>query len=227
MSDPSRERAAWRRVEDLLGNDRLLLGDHWSYNLADDPKRLAFVLSRYKFAARLIGRNRKVLELGCSEGLAGVILAEFAEHYTGVDSDHEAIVSARRNWDPARFTFHEDDFLGKSYGQFDAVVSMDVVEHIEPAFEQQFFLALWQNLTPSGIGIIGTPNLTSSPYASPVSLANHINLFDAARFRSTLTRYFERVFIFGMNDEVVHTGFLPMAHFLIGVGCCKRKKIHD
>ena len=45
-----------------------------------------------------------------------------------------------------------------------------------------------------------------------------MNLFDAARLRKTMERYFRGVFMFGVNDELVHTGFYPMAHQLICVG---------
>ena len=30
--------------------------NHWSYNFREDPKRLAFVLSRYQFAAKMGAR---------------------------------------------------------------------------------------------------------------------------------------------------------------------------
>jgi len=30
------------------------------------------------------------------------------------------------------------------------------------------------------------------------------------------------VFVFSMNDEVVHTGFYPMAHYLLAVACHRR-----
>jgi hypothetical protein len=40
--------------------------------------------------------------------------------------------------------------------------------------------------------------------------------------RTLLSRFFENVFIFSMNDEVVHTGFSPMAHYIIGLGCGRR-----
>lgn len=34
-------------------------------------------------------------------------------------------------------------------------------------------------------------------------------------FKNTMQRYFHNVFMFSMNDEVVHTGFHPMAHYLL------------
>ena len=71
--------------------------DHWSYNFRTDPKRLAFVLSRYKFAAAMGSKNRTVLEMGCGEGIGSTVLAETAVSYTGVDLDKEAIISAQKN----------------------------------------------------------------------------------------------------------------------------------
>jgi hypothetical protein len=34
-----------------------------------------------------------------------------------------------------------------------------------------------------------------------------------------LAQSFHNVFVFSMNDEVVHTGFHQMAHYVIGLGC--------
>ena len=39
----------------------------------------------------------------------------------------------------------------------------------------------------------------------------HRRLVELAR---VMARHFENVFLFSMNDEVVHTGFHPMAHYL-------------
>lgn len=203
----------------VRGNQSIVLGQHWSYNIYDDPKRLAFVLSRYQFAAEIVGYGKRVLELGCSEGLAGLVLADHAMSYVGVDSDSEAIGVACRNWERRGVSFIEGDFMGRCFGEFDAVVSMDVVEHIDPKYELVFFDTVRKNLVADGLCVIGTPNLAASAHASAVSRANHINLFDGKRLKNTLSRHFRNVFVFGMNDEVVHTGFLPMAHFLLGIGC--------
>ncbi len=206
----------------MLGNERITLGQHWSYNLRDDPKRLAFVLSRYKFAARMAGRGGTVLELGCSEGLGGVLLAEFASGYIGVDYDAEAVQAARRNWGGEKMRFVEENFLGKVYGEFHAVVSLDVVEHIEQRLEKEVFDTVRRNTRDGGICIVGTPNVSASVYASASSRANHVNLFDADRLKAALSGCFGRVFVLGMNDEIVHSGFAPMAHYLLAVGCVRR-----
>ena len=38
-----------------------------------------------------------------------------------------------------------------------------------------------------------------------------------------MQRHFHNVFLFSMNDEVVHTGFSPMAHYLLALCCTKRR----
>ncbi len=72
-------------------------------------------------------------------------------------------------------------------------------------------------LTRDGVCIIGTPNISAHVHASPASREGHINLKSADTLKALLSRHFANVFIFSMNDEVVHTGFYPMAHYLIAL----------
>jgi 2-polyprenyl-3-methyl-5-hydroxy-6-metoxy-1,4-benzoquinol methylase len=218
----SDERELWGKVTDMLGSGQKELGSHWTYNLWNDPKRLGFVLSRYKFAAKMGCRGRRVLELGCSEGIGAPILAEQATAYTGIDIDEPAIEAARRNWAGERLSFLSGDFLDKPVGSFDAVVSLDVVEHIQPDAAPLFFDAVAANLDGDGVAVVGTPNATSEAYASEASRRGHVNLYEAPRLRESLERIFHNVFMFGINDEIVHTGFAPMAHYLVAVGCYRR-----
>lgn len=212
-------RQQWQQVREHFGGPDWKLGRHWSYNLSVDPKRLGFVLSRYKFAAKMACRGGDVLEMGSSEGIGTAILAESARSYTGVDLDSEAIHAARQNWNQTGIRFVEDDFLGKVYGRFDSVISLDVIEHIAIEQEHRFFGTIVNNLAEDGIAVIGTPNQTASAYASAASQEGHINLYTAPRFRETIGRFFHTVFLFGMNDEIVHVGFEPMTHYLLAVAC--------
>jgi hypothetical protein len=76
---------------------------------------------------------------------------------------------------------------------------------------------LCNSLTENGILMIGTPSLESQAYASPPSKAGHINCKTSTELKALLEKYFFHVFIFSMNDEVVHTGFSPMAHYLLAL----------
>lgn len=217
------ESEIWDGVKDMIGKRRLTLGGHWSFNLRNDPKRLPFVLARYKLAAKMACKNANVLELGCSEGIGTPILAEFAKSYTGVDMDAEAIDAAMQNFVADNRRFLADDFLDKTFGTFDAVVSLDVVEHIVPAMENRYFDTIIANLTDTGIAVVGTPNKTSEAYASPMSKAGHVNVFTMDHLMQAMGRVFHNVFPFGINDEVVHTGYAPMCHYIVCVGANRRR----
>lgn len=222
MEQQLTEKTAWDNTKELLGHYKVNFGSHWSFNFRNDPKRLGFVLSRYKFAAKMSCKNSRVLELGCSDGIGATILAEQAVSYTGVDLDEAAIRTAQENLKFEKFNLFHDDFMGKKYGEFDAIVSLDVIEHIHKEFEDLFFRTVMDNLSPDGIVVIGTPNITADPYASPPSKLGHVNLYSQARLVGEMKKYFHQVFPFGMNDEIAHTGFAGMSHYLACVGCHRR-----
>ena len=222
MHQEHKEKTAWDNTSLMLGDSHFTFGKHWSFNFRNDPKRLGFVLSRYKFSAKMIGERSRVLELGCSDGIGITILSENTKTYTGVDLDREAIDAAKENVAGQECLLIHDDFMGKTYGTFDALVSLDVIEHIFPEYEEIYFETITQNLDENGICIIGTPNMSAAPYASRASELGHVNLYSQARLVEEMKKYFFQVFPFGMNDEVLHTGFSEMAHYLICVGCHKK-----
>lgn len=93
----------------------------------------------------------------------------------------------------------------------------DVLEHINPEDEPQFLANLAASLSSDGVAIIGMPSLESQAYASPASLAGHVNCQSAPQLKAAMERHFGVVFMFSMNDEVVHTGFHKMANYIFAV----------
>jgi len=105
---------------------------------------------------------------------------------------------------------------------YDGIYSLDVMEHIEAAHEDTYLSNLKTSLNEHGTLIVGMPSLESQAHASPVSKEGHVNCKSGDDFKIALERHFHNVFVFSMNDEVIHTGFTPMAHYLLAV-CCARK----
>jgi 2-polyprenyl-3-methyl-5-hydroxy-6-metoxy-1,4-benzoquinol methylase len=200
----------------------ITLSPHMSNALIKDPKRLAFVLSRYTFAGQMTEDCASILELGCSEGIGAALLHKFEKKYLGLDLDSVAIEAAKKNfWAPC-VNFELANFLHPFEGKYGGVVSLDVLEHISPGNnEKLYFETITDHLTDHGVCVIGTPNITSSQYASTESMAGHVNMFSAQRLKDVMSIFFNTVFIFSMNDEIVHTGYYPMAHYLFSVGCSK------
>lgn len=190
----------------------------------EDPKHLVFRLSRYKFVAKMLSGRRHVLEVGCGDAFGIRIVQAEVGALTAVDFDPVFIEDVRQRMVPRwQFDARVHDVLeGPVPGSFDAVYALDVLEHIEQKDEKLFLTNAFANLDPNGAAIIGVPSLESQVYASPQSKEGHVNCKTAPDLKRLLQEYFHNVFMFSMNDEVVHTGYHKMAHYLFAVGVGKR-----
>jgi SAM-dependent methyltransferase len=187
----------------------------------DDPRRLAFVLSRYKFVAKMLSGKGRVLEVGCADAFASRIVQQEVAHLTAVDFDPIFVDDIRRRMDK-RWQLDvlvHDMLQGPVPGGFEAAYCLDVLEHIAPRDERCFLTNLVDSLDDHGTLIVGMPSLQSQAYASAASKAGHVNCKDGTELKRLLGEFFHHTFVFSMNDEVVHTGFYPMAHYLLGVAC--------
>ena len=101
---------------------------------------------------------------------------------------------------------------------FDAAYALDVIEHVPLAEEHAFLGELIGSLATNAVLILGSPSRESQAYASEISRAGHVNCKTAEGLAALLRPQFKAVLSFSMNDEVVHTGFAPMAHYLFAVG---------
>lgn len=108
--------------------------------------------------------------------------------------------------------------LAAPSGAFDGACSLDTIEHVPATEEEAFMRHIVSTLTPHAVCLVGTPNATAAEYASAKSREAHINLKHAHELRELMNRHFHNVFLFSMNDEIVHTGFYPMAHYLFVMG---------
>lgn len=191
----------------------------------DDPKRMAFVLARYKFVAKMLSGKKRVVEVGCGDAFATRIVQQEVESLTALDFDPVFIEDVQERMNP-RWpveTMVHNVLDGPIPGQpFDAAYALDVLEHIQPSDEHRFISNIVSSLSPHGVLIFGMPSLQSQPYASPLSKAGHVNCKDGSAFRALMSNYFNHVFVFSMNDEVVHTGFYSMANYLLAV-CCEQE----
>ena len=200
----------------------LMINESWN----QDPKRTLFTLSRYKFVAKMLAGCERVLEVGCADAFGTRLVQQSVGKVVATDFDpifiEDAISRMDPHW-PLECRVH--DMLSDPVpGQFDAVFSLDVLEHIQPAQEQLFIENMIAPLLPNGVLVVGMPSIESQAHASPQSKVGHVNCKSGADLSGLFKRYFHNVFQFSMNDEVVHTGFAPMAHYLFVLCCGKRSR---
>src|SRR5262245_1916579 len=93
-----RAKQAWEEVAALQqykDSDTIAMGPHTSFQYRVDPKHLVFVLSRYKFAAKLFSGRKNVLEVGCGDAFGTPIVAQSVNRVVGVDWDARLIASTQ------------------------------------------------------------------------------------------------------------------------------------
>ena len=59
----------WLDVKKRMGDRRVVFGRHLAYWYDHSPRRLLHCMSYYKFASKLIGPGKRVLDIGCGEGI--------------------------------------------------------------------------------------------------------------------------------------------------------------
>lgn len=205
------------------------LGLMTNYTWHHDPRHLVFTLSRYKFAAKMLSGSHKVLEVGCADAFASRIVQQEVGELTVLDIDPIFIEDVRARMDPrwpVQCLVHNVTQGEIPGGPYDGAYSLDVLEHIPPEQEHLFMTHLSRALSPHGVLILGMPSLQSQAHASAPSREGHVNCKDARDLKRLASEYFHNVFSFSMNDEVVHTGFHAMAHYLLVV-CCGRRTQPD
>lgn len=223
-ADRTKEPQYQRAVQLGQGKGLTRLGILSNQTWHDDPRHLLFVLSRYKFVAKMLSGRNRVLEVGCGDAFATRIVLQEVGSICTVDFEpvFAKDISSRmeERW---QFEHRVHDILqSPAPGRFDAAYAIDVIEHVAKANEHRFMSHITESLEDHGVLILGTPSIHSQVYASEDSKTGHVNCKSHQELKELMLRYFHNAFIFSMNDEVVHTGFYPMAHYLFAIGVGKR-----
>ena len=185
-----------------------------------DPKLLAVTLSRYKFVSKMFQNFESVLEVGAGDCWASRIVLQTVKKLTLSDFDpiFEAEFYERKYNKDTGCEFIIHNFVSNKLSQvYDGIYALDVLEHIAPSDSEKFLSNICGSMSLSGAAIFGMPSLESQKYASEGSKQGHVNCQTGTELYTNLKVHFNNVFIFSMSDEVVHTGFLPMSHYLLAL----------
>lgn len=157
------------------------------------------LVRKYMFAGKYV-KDKNVLDLGCAAGYGSNYLAANAKatHITGVDVSKEAIEYAGNKFQSSKLKFQiaSAETLPFRNGDFDVVVSLEVIEHVENY--QKYLSELTRVLKPGGTAIISTPNKAlSSPNLKYPLMASHVKEFYIEELENELKKCFKSVKLFG------------------------------
>jgi len=212
---------------DSIGNEVLgsMATDRWR----SDSKLLGVTLSRYKFVSKMFTDFDSVLEIGAADAwysrlvfneVRKLTLSDFDQIWLDDFNSQEVYLNSS-----TEYLIH--NFVDAKLNRlFEGVYALDVLEHINPSDQSRFLTNVCSSLVPYGAAIFGMPSIESQVYASEGSKLGHVNCQSGAQLKENLKKYFNNVFIFSMSDEVIHTGFMPMAHYLLAL-CTNPKNFSD
>lgn len=195
----------WSSVTDELMQSipEIELGQSASNSFYNTPSQLLHYMSYYKFASKMIGKDKRVLDVNCSEGLGTFLIGKECGFAKGIGLNKESILQAKKNFKEPFVAFEVGDHLkNETIDSWDAIISFDTSKSLMPEFER-----ITKALTPEGIAIIGTS----------IKKTSHKRLEKEARER------FDFVFMFSANGEMIHTNDPFPTDYLLTIGCKKKK----
>jgi 2-polyprenyl-3-methyl-5-hydroxy-6-metoxy-1,4-benzoquinol methylase len=146
--------------------------------------------SCHHYAFRLVGRNQRVLEIGCADGAFGGELVRAGNSLTGVDRNPQVPPAA--GYDrviDADFEHGLTSRLRNSEREFDRVLVLDVLEHMrDPA---KLLSELKTQLAPRGKLIVSVPNAVNLTIRLMI-LFGHFSYSDRGILDWSHLRFFTR-----------------------------------
>lgn len=206
--DRRQRSSSWSQVLKLMGEERIpCLGAHSSYLYKNSPREFIGLMNYYKFAAKMIGFKKRVLDIGCIEGLGTWLLAVECGFAMGIDNSCKSVKRVSQIWKDPRISFKCADIFSLKPSLWDAVVSFDVFKQIPRRHFRMFMSSIAGNIAEDGVGVFAAVNRNS---------------YSFKRLEQAVSKVFKYIFLFHMTNELIYAGYSKNAQHLIVLGCKRR-----
>jgi 2-polyprenyl-6-hydroxyphenyl methylase/3-demethylubiquinone-9 3-methyltransferase len=151
-------------------------------------------------------KGERVLDVGCSQGITSILLAQQGYKVIGIDADAEAISYAQNDLSKEleavkdRMTFLEGDFLDQGFENtsFDAIILGEVIEHLPDP--KPFIEMCYRLLKKEGIIVITTPfGILQHP--------DHFQTYYVSNFLELVSPYFQQTILEVIGKRICYRGF--------------------
>lgn len=141
-------------------------------------------LERYRWARGLV--SGRVLDVACGTGGGSAMLAGAAA-VTAIDADAGALELARSRGSAVDFRLASVPPIPCEAAGFDAVVSFETIEHLDP--DREFVAELHRVLRPGGTLLLSTPNKGVNSPDGPPSNPWHVREYLLEDLRELLADF--------------------------------------
>jgi len=154
----------------------------------------------YEVASRYISSEQKVLDIACGGGYGSFYIGQFARQVMGADLDPGVVEGARRaaahHPEAGHVEFSVQDVTATDFSDasFDAVLSMETVEHVD---DDAYIREIARVLRPGGLFILSTPQNALGHI--PVN-AEHQREYSIEQIESLVQPYFDVKEIVGIKQ---------------------------
>jgi len=119
-----------------------------------------------------------ILDVGCGAGLAAEALARRGALVTGIDAAGNALAAARAHAEaegvPVTYAETTPEALAATGARYDAVLALEVIEHVPPEQRPAFCAALAALVNPGGQVVLSTLNRTRRAYVVAILGAEYV-----------------------------------------------------
>ena len=186
-------------VKLILKTDERIMGE----NFESENEYLIYLrhLFAYKFATDQIPENSFILEIGSGSGFGTKVLFQHTQKIIGLDVDKNIIEYASRKYGSENCVFKRYSGLKIPYSDstFDAVVSFQVIEHIQN--DIGIISEIYRVLKDNGIFILTTPNRIFRGLRSDQKPLNkfHVREYSVEELDALLKNKFLNIEIWGIR----------------------------
>ena len=154
MDDCSRKPGACNQA----ARGHWMMADEFKFDSADAEHTAQYLLPAVLRILAGEGESAKtsIFDLGCGNGAMAELLRRHRYEVVGVDPSTSGIREAHRAYpDLQLFVGSAYDDLAARFGKFQAVLSLEVVEHVY--YPRKFAATLFSLVRPGGLAIVSTP----------------------------------------------------------------------